>query len=276
MYLEQYALPICNKAAWSEAMYLGPGWSERVRLLVCPTVLGVDKANALYIPVAHRIGRRNPLYTRAIIAKFPISDEFHLIMRNTNRLRNTHHQVIQQLTPRQRERKQFVLPVLKELRSIPDSEAKIYVDKLIVKGNVQDNYLEPKLPPPKLPNPSVKVIPGDSITYSGSTFTGFAAHVASMQDVSDVMELVKSEPGMASASHLMYAYMMGPKQNFDSDGDHGVGLHLLRHMQDQKMNNIICIVARDCASECLHIGKRRMQHAVTVCDKAITMLKSGS
>ena len=28
MYLERYAPPICNKTAWSEAMYLGPGGSE--------------------------------------------------------------------------------------------------------------------------------------------------------------------------------------------------------------------------------------------------------
>ncbi len=66
--------------------------------------------------------------------------------------------------------------------------------------------------------------------------------------------------------------MMGPKQNFDSDGDHGVGLHLLRHMQSQKMDNMICVVARDCTSDYSHIGKRRFQHAVTVCEKATNII----
>ncbi len=96
--------------------------------------------------------------------------------------------------------------------------------------------------------------------------------MTSMQDVSDVLEMVKSEPGIAAANHLMFAYMMGSKQNFDSDGDHGVGLHLLRHMQTQKMDNIICIVARDCKSDYSHIGKRRFQHAVTVCEKATNII----
>jgi uncharacterized protein YoxC len=238
------------------------------------SVLGIDKANALYIPVAHRIGRRNPLYTRAIIAKFPISNEFNMIMMNTNRLRDTRHQVTQQLTAKQRERKQFVIPVLKELRSNPDNQAKLFGDKLMVKGKLQVNYLEPKLPPPQLPNQSIKVIPSDSTTDSGSTFTGFAARVTSMQEVSDVLELVKSKPEIASATHLMFAYVMGQKQNFDSDGDYGVGLHLLRHMRDQKMNNMMCIVARDCEPNYSHIGKRRMQHAVSVCEKATTLLQS--
>ncbi len=129
----------------------------------------------MYIPVAHGIGRRSPNYTRSIIAKFPISGEFHLVMKNTNRLRNTHHQVTPQLTPRQRERKQFVIPVLKELRSNPDNQAKIFGDKLVVKGKIQDKYLEPKLPQPKLPNPSVTVVPGSVKEDSGSIYTGFAA-----------------------------------------------------------------------------------------------------
>ncbi len=90
--------------------------------------------------------------------------------------------------------------------------------------------------------------------------------MTSMQDVSDVLEMVKSEPGIAAANHLIFAYIMGSKQNFDSDCDHGVGLHLLRHMQTQKMDNIICIVARDCTSDYSHIGKRCLQHAVTVCE----------
>ncbi len=172
--------------------------------------------------------------------------------------------------PRQRERKQFVIPVLKELRSNPDNQAEIFGDKLVMKGKIQDKYLEPKLPQPKLPNPSVTVVPGSVKEDSGSIFTGFAARITSMQDVSDTLELVRSEPNIAAANHLMFAYILGQNQNFNSDGDYGVGLYLLRYMQEQKMNNMICIVSRDCTPHYSHIGKQRMQHAVTVCEKAIS------
>ena len=103
-------------------------------------------------------------------------------------------------------------------------------------------------------------------------FTGFAASVMSMQDVSDVLEMVKYEPSIAASNHLIFAYKMGPNQNFNSDGDYGVGLHLLRYMQSKKMDNIICIVAHDRNTDSPFIGKRRMQHAVTVCEKATQII----
>ena len=249
----------------------GENCVEIIRMFIS-SVLGVDKARDMYIPVAHRIGRRNPAYTRAIIAKFPISMEFNMVMMNTNRLRNTHHQVSQQLIARQRERKQFIIPVLKHLRTNPDNQAKLFGDKLIVKGKVQFGYLEPKLPHPNLSNSSLKVIHGDSKDESGSVFTGFAATVSSAQDVSDVLEQVKSEPGLATAKHLIFAFIVGSKQNFDSDGDFGVGLHLLRHMQDRKMDNVVCVVAHECAPIHTFLGKRRMQLAVSACEKAFNTL----
>jgi hypothetical protein len=232
-------------------------------------VLGIGNANDIYIPVAHRIGRRNPNFTRSIIAKFPISNEFDLVLKNTNRLRSTRHYVAKQLTAKQRERKKYILPVFKDLKSNPDNNARVVDDKLFVKGNLQVKYRPPKIPPPLMNNPSLELLHGDNVTDSGSTFTGFVAKVTSMQDVSDILQMAKTRPEIAAANHLIFAYRIGQRQNFDSDGDYGVGLHLLHHMQEQDMNNIICIVTRKCTADFTHIGNRRMEHAVKVCEKGI-------
>jgi len=64
----------------------------------------------------------------------------------------------------------------------------------------------------------------------------------------------------------MYAYRFGEgdkcKKNFDSDGDHGVGLHMLEYINDNTIDSIILIVARHCTADFKYIGKRRMENAV--------------
>jgi hypothetical protein len=230
--------------------------------------MGIDHADRLYIPVAHRIGRRDPNYTRAIIAKFPIASEFESVLINSKRLAHSRHFITKQLTAKQRERKKFILPEFKELKQDPNNNTKIVDDKLFVKGSLQTRFLPPRIPTATLQNPSLELIAGDSVTDSGSTFTGFIAKVTNMQDVGDVLHMVKSKPEIAAANHLMYAFRVGNKQNYDSDGDYGVGLHLLRHMQDTNVTNMIYMVARSCTVDFKHIGNRRMEHAVNVCESA--------
>ena len=232
-------------------------------------VMGIDQD--VYIPVAHRIGRRTPNTTRPIIVKVPVAKERDLIMKNTIRLRNTRHFITTQLTTKQRERKDFVLPVFKALKA-NDETVKLRNDKLYVKGDLQHKYLKPILPSPTNQDPSLELTKGGQISDKGSVFSGFVANVTSLQAVSDVINLARNSPQMAAATHLIYAYRVGDKdvkQNFDSDGDYGVGLTLLTQMQERKMNNMIWIVTRNCDPGYSQLGKRRMDHAVAVCLKAM-------
>ena len=237
------------------------------------SVLGIDNAQEMYIPVAHRLGRRFSDKIRPIIANFPIASELEIIMRRTNRLRDTRHFITKQLTAKQRERKQFALPVYRDLKINPDNQTKLVGDKLFVKGKLQTKYLAPKLPTAK-DNASLKLVQGDTVTDSGSTFHGYVASVKSTQDVSDVLAMANSNPTLAAANHLMYAFRIGDDdgniktENFHSDGDYGVGLNLLKHMQSHNIFNKVFIVARNCTPGFRHIGNRRMDHAINVCEKA--------
>ena len=47
---------------------------------------------------------------------------------------------------------------------------------------------------------------------------------------------------IAATNHLIYAFRVGNKQNYDSDGDYGVGPHLLRHVQHNNVINMIYII----------------------------------
>ena len=207
------------------------------------SVLGIDNAQEMYIPVAHRLGRRSTVNIRPIIANFPIDRELEAIMKHTNRLRDTRHFIAKQLTAKQRERKQFVLPVYQDLKGNPDNQAKLVGDKLFVKGNLQTKYLAPKLPTAKGTVTSTILVAGDTVEDAGSTFHGYAASVKSTQDVSDVLNKANNNPTLAAANHLIYAFRIGDKdgnikmENFHSDGDYGVGLKLLKHMQSENIVN---------------------------------------
>jgi hypothetical protein len=238
------------------------------------SVLGIDNAQEMYIPVAHRLGRRFTDKIRPIIANFPIASEQEIIMRRTNRLRDTRHFITKQLTAKQRERKQFVLPVYRDLKVNPENQTKLLDDKLFVKGKLQTKYLAPTLPTAKGTNTSLKLVQGDTVNDLGSTFHGYVASVKSTQDVSDVLDMANNNTTLAAANHLMYAFRIGDDdgniktENFHSDGDYGVGLNLLKHMQSQNIVNRMFIVARNCSPGFRHIGNRRMDHAIKVCEKA--------
>ena len=70
----------------------------------------------------------------------------------------------------------------------------------------------------------------------------------------DALNMARTIPELASANHLMCAYRFGDgdkwNQNFDSDGDCGVGLHMLEYMIDNTIDSTILIVARHCTADC--------------------------
>lgn len=244
------------------------------------SVMGITDSDKMMVPVAHRLGAPRSGFIRPIIAKFPIADEMDRVMRNTNRLRNTRHFIKRQLTPNQREREQFMLPMYKSIRS-SGGRARISKGKLVVNGQVQTQFMPPCLPnvdDVHIPDPPITT---DSITDSGSHFDGYAAHVKSLSEVSAVLTSLKLQPAAARADHLIYAYILTNSDglishcNYDSDGDWGVGLELLRFMKDTKLHNVVCLATRTMDSQnWKHIGKRRFEHVNTVCSQAHDKLKN--
>ena len=238
-------------------------------------IMGIDSSKFL-ITVAHRVGKRVAGKSRPILAKIPVASEIDAIMRNTNRLRDTKHFISRQMTAKQRERKQFVLPKYTSLKGDRENKASLSGDRLYVNGSLQTQYL-----PPILPNPSescdIEIAEcGSAIIDSGSTFYGYAVSASSLNDISDVIDSLKHRPAVASASHLIYAYIFktGHKliENFHSDEDHG--LELLKHMQCNKIINCVFVATRDCSQGFRHIGTKRFDHVISLCAKANESLTS--
>ena len=239
------------------------------------SVLSIPYANDVYIPVAHRLGIRRTGTSRQIIATFPVADELHMVLRHSNRLRETKHYINRQVPAEIRERNQYALPEFKQKRQNPANKAHLANGKLYVKGRLQSKFLTPTLPrvdsaDENIPNFTIAI--GDKITDGGSTFTGYAADVTNLEDVSVVLEQSLKLDGIAAATHRIYAYRYkgsggGINENFDSDGDDGVGLQLLKAMRDDKILNRIWIVTRLYGPDYHHIGKARLntrgKHVVT-------------
>jgi hypothetical protein len=104
----------------------------------------------------------------------------------------------------------------------------------------------------------------------------YAAKVTCIDDVSTVLDQALLVEGVAEATHRIFAYRIqqgrATVENFDSDGDHGIGLELLRKMQDDSITNRIWIATRSCHADFTHIGNKRYEHAKTVCSEASTSL----
>lgn len=117
----------------------------------------------------------------------------------------------------------------------------------------------------------------DVIDEGGNLFQGFAAKVSDMLDVRRSIDALIQKPGLANATHIAYAYAFsdhsqGRTENFQSDGDYGLGLELLRIIQKKNYDNCILMVTRHCSPEYRHIGKRRFEIATSVCNAAYDAL----
>ena len=241
-------------------------------------VMGLsDTAKALDIAVAHRIGARRPGHTRPILVKFLHDSDIQIIMSNVSRLRETQHFITRQLPPSHKERKDFVLPFFKTLRSNADNKAQLVGDKLYVKGKLQQQLLSPVIPDID-PSSEITISESEEVTDNGSIFKGYAACVSSIDEVAKVISTLKAKPSIAEADHFMFAYRFSTKknkiqENFDSDGDWGIGLEILRSMQEKENVNCISVVTRCCLPNFQHIGRKRFEHAKSLSSAALDQLE---
>ena len=242
-------------------------------------VMNVPNASKMYIPVAHRLGKRSPGITRSILAKIPNANDLDKILKHTNRLKDTKHFVQKQLPPSLNERKQFAIAEFKEKRGDENNKARMVNEKLYIKGKLQTKYQPPELPVRDMSSPTddIEITEGSSIDDSGSTFKGYAASATCPEDVTAALHRVIQLPGVATATHLIYAYRidkgpMGITENFNSDGDHGTGWELLKHMRSSGDTNVLRIGTRVCTQTYSHIGRRRFEHLNQTTTEAVDEL----
>ena len=92
---------------------------------------------------------------------------------------------------------------------------------------------------------------------TGSTFKSYAMEVVNLKVVNDAMTQVLQMSGVASATHVIHVYRIRQQshnlsENFNSDGDHGLGLTLLNLLRTHTMSNVLCITTRFCSPDFVH------------------------
>ncbi len=151
---------------------------------------------------------------------------------------------------------------------------------LLVKGRVQTEFLPPCLPHVDISEDAdddYVITEGTPVMDSGSTFQGYNAEVNNPSDVAAVLDHSLYLDGVAAATHRIYAYRCKSDsgvihENFDSDGDEGIGLALLCAMRDTDVKNRLWFVTRTCKPDYQHLGKKRFEHAVATCKDAYDQL----
>ena len=245
-----------------------------IRHFVC-SVLGIHEANHFVITVAHRIGSRQKGKSRQIVAKFPIATQRQAILNNTKRLKGTNHFITRQLPLELRETQDFALDEFKKQKQAnPDTDAKMVREKLYLGGELQHQLLPTALPDIRdTASLTVEMKDGGEVQDSGSTFLGYAAPATSVAEVRIARDQLLLHPKTVGVSDLMYAYHFGKgtdiTEGFESDWDAGIGLALLKWMREVKLRDVVCFATHTCAKGYKHIGNRRFQHSVAVCEVAV-------
>lgn len=240
-------------------------------------VMKVSSPNKLTINAAHRLGPPvGGKGRRPIIARFPFASDVDAIMAKVGELKGSRHFVNRQIPPEKRERKQFAMREFSEKRKNKDIKVRMVNENLFINGTLQRKFLPPSLPSgfdETDDTEELDIHESDTIEDSGSTFKGYVNDVTSLEDVRATLDALVARPDVSAASHVIYAFRFHQDddtdkplmENFDSDGDHGVGLKLLRAMQEKNVVGKLFVVTRSCATDYAHIGKRRFQHAIEAC-----------
>ena len=230
--------------------------------------LKISNPEKLYIPVAHRVGQKIEGKSRPIIIKVPESDDVNMIMRNVGKLKGSKSYVDRQIPASMQERRRMTVPTFKAAKQ-KGEKALIVRDKLFIKGNLQRQFLPANLPDNTFPAREMyDIAESKPIQDSGSIFNGYACEVHSLDDVRDALNQLIRNPHIASATHVIYAFRCETGDNFDSDGDWGIGYGLFKHMEDSNLDSKLFVVTRKCLPNFKHIGPKRIEHSVNACDEA--------
>lgn len=240
-------------------------------------ILGIQ--DRVYIQSAHRLGKMSVEHSRPIIARIPETSQRSLIFRNANRLKDTNHYISQQMTPSRAERRKFALPEFREAKQESRNNAVLAQDKLYIRNKLQVKYVKPNLPPrPLTSDAPSQITESKEKKDGGSVFHGYCAAAKDIKDVANVRQyLISNKHEVTTATHVIYAYRFESRgkvthENFDSDGDHGMGFNLLEMMRKNAIVNTICIATRLCNPGFSHIGKKRFVHLQSCCLAAYNTL----
>ena len=123
-----------------------------------------------------------------------------------------------------------------------------------------------------------KFITSRSVHERGSSFAVKCAKATSINDVRALYKAVLLDPAIASASHAIAAYRLNSRdgtvtdEDFNDDGDFGMGRKALDAIQNLQMKNVVVFVVRLFGGT--HLGPKRVQIVEKLVKESLKALES--
>ena len=163
-------------------------------------------------------------------------------------------------------------------------ETKIKGNKLVFKnGNVyKDKVLVPRaedvllaLDEEKEALGHIEVVTSEEKREKGNRFIANAAEAKTYGDVRKFYKKICSIPIHAQANHRILVYRFTDKDGklidgYMDDGEYGAGRNLLKHLEERRLNNVVCVVTRWYGGE--HLGGMRFELMKDVATEAAQKL----
>ena len=240
--------------------------------------LHLPNSDRISISRSHRMGKARGEYNCMIIAKVVNDSDQRKILENASALKDTGFSVTKQIPPEVEERKQFAWGEFRKART-DGKQAKFDVQKLYI-----DNELQQQFEPFPLPSQVSSVVPlhvgrSNKVTDGTHEFRGYAIEMQSIQNVRNALDYLLKHEDVANADHLPYAFRSSDPsttsrlfENFNSDGDTGTGLMILKSLQTNKVMNLAVFVTHSGSGYITH--KKKIECINGVVAEALMALKS--
>lgn len=227
----------------------GEDVEEKIRKIL-KDKLQIQNSESLEIQRAHRTGKPGAGYTRNIVARFS-SKSKGVVMRHLKNLRRDDAiKISEQYPPEVNLHRSKLWPQFIEAKE-NHKDTRFNVDTLIIENKVvkppKDKIMDINMDATsRAMSLKPKHTPVNS--SSNSHFQGHIIPVESIDDVIPAVQALCSEPRVAGAAHLIYAYKIGNEEsylsNYEDDGEWGGGREVMKVLDEKRCFNHVVAVTR--------------------------------
>ena len=213
--------------------------------------MGIANAHSIKINRCHRMGKAIGGKNQPMIALIPDQEDIDKIFDKVSQLKDTDYSITIQTPPDYNERKSHAYKSFKDAKNQGKRASLKHDGQLFINGN-RVSSLEAVPIPSVGSNDLFDVADEQLVGKSEYTFKdthSFIAHsvqINSLQELRDALDIFSAE--FTNAKHIPYAFRIRDAENrlcedFKSRRDLGAGPQILKHMRDEKAENVVTFLA---------------------------------
>jgi len=212
--------------------------------------LGIPYPEDMIIDTCHRMGRSNNNKPRPIIIRFVKRSDKMMVLQQGKYLANTRFHMWEHLPAEIKEERKDLFRERKERKGrgerVVVRGSRLVVDDVIVRDiNKEKAKKVPKVE--RVNNRAAQLMKSVKATQQqivdGSTFKGHFIPIESKNDIDPALMAVKAVAQTSSATHNVWAVVLGDHRESDDDGEHTAGSQLLQTLVNSGKQGIV-VVAR--------------------------------